>query len=124
MLGCWWSVRWKRNGPRQQRLVVISSLGFWQRNQQCPQIPVAIHTIGSTSLHQRIQIGAGVGTGHRIGEQPVAPSDRKRGVILPMSGKWWRSITAGMRSTVVAYDGNTGSTEQLVTWFTSRSNLE
>ena len=56
------------------------------------------------------------------GEEPVGASDGNLGVILPMSGKKWKSFTAGMHSSVVVFEGNTASTERPATWFTSRLN--
>ena len=47
-------------------------------------------------------------------EEPVAAAKSNHRVILPMSGKRWRSSTAGMHSTVVVFDGNTANSERQV----------
>ena len=108
--------------PRQQRLVVIGGLRERQRREQGFQITVRVNPVDLAGLQQRVQVGARVGAGHGAREQPVASSNDNLGVILPMSGKRWKSSTSGMHFMGAVSGGNTASTEQPVTWFTSRSN--
>ena len=43
--------------------------------EEADQIGVGIDAVGLAGLDQRIEVGTGMGAGHRIGEQPVAASD-------------------------------------------------
>ena len=54
------------------------------------------------------------------GEQPGLAADRYRAVILPMSGKRLRSITAGMRCMDAAFDISMSSGGPAAKSFTSR----
>ena len=54
-------------------------------------------------------------------EEPITAAESNHRVILPMSGRRWRSSTAGMHSMVVVFDGNTANSERQVRWFMSRS---
>lgn len=40
--------------------------------EQCHQIGVGFDLVGFAGFDQRVEIGAGLGTGHGIAEQPVA----------------------------------------------------
>ena len=106
-----------------QQFVDLAVLVRRQASQHILQIRIRIMAIEPGTLNQTHHRSGTSPRPQGAGEQPIVATDGKRGVILPMSGKWWRSTTAGMRSTVVAYGGNTGSIEQLVTWFTLRLNL-
>lgn len=59
---------WRRDVPRQQRLVVVGGLRTRQRLEQGNKIGVAVDVVGFSRFHQRVQIGRGLGAGHGIAE--------------------------------------------------------
>ena len=54
-------------------LVIIRRFCQRQGFEQGDQIAVRIYAVGLAGLDQRIQVRTGVGPGHRIGEEPIAP---------------------------------------------------
>ena len=48
-----------------------------KRNEQGQEIAVAVDAVDLAGLQQRVQVGAGVGAGHGVGKQPIAPPDHE-----------------------------------------------
>ena len=57
---------------------------------------VAIDAVDRAGLKQRIQVGAGMGPGHRIAEEPVAPFNDSTGPIT--QGEMDRANACGMKT--------------------------
>jgi hypothetical protein len=111
--------------PRQSRQQRLNVFERFRRRQFTPhpeQPRIGLHTIGLGRLDHGRNDGAGMGAGGRVAEQPSLPAHHNLGVILPMSGKRWKSSTSGMHFMGAVSGGNTASTELPVSWFTSRSN--
>ena len=67
----------RRQPPGQQGLVVISCTGQGQGNQQFAQVAVAVDAVELAGLQQRVQVGARIGPGDRVTEEPVAAPDHE-----------------------------------------------
>ena len=61
------------DAPGQQRLVVVGGLGQWQAGEDMPQVLVRLDTAGLGRFDERVQVGAGLGAGDGVAEQPVLP---------------------------------------------------
>ncbi len=96
---CCESVLGGRHPPRHERLVVVGGLCQRQALEQPGQVTVWIDTIGLAGFNETKEICAGVCAGNRICEQePLARNDNFP-FILPISGRTWRFIIAGIRCT-------------------------
>ena len=77
--------------PRQELLVIVRCFCQRQGFEQNDQIAIRICPVGLAGLDQRVQVRTGVGPGHRVGEEPIAPphhegSDRVLAQIMPTPG--------------------------------------
>ena len=91
-----------RQAPGQQSLEVINGLRGGEFPEEADEVGVRIDAVGLAGFDDRVEIRAGVCTGDRIGEQPVAAADDQFALILPISGKKLKSIIDGIRCMVVA----------------------
>lgn len=64
--------------PRQQCFEVFDGFCQGQLTEQLNQIGIGLDAIGLAGFDERVEICAGMGTGHRVAEQPIAATDNKR----------------------------------------------
>lgn len=62
----------RHQAPGQQRLEIVGGGGAWQRPEEGYQVLVGVDAIGLAGFDERVEVGAGVGAAHRIGEEPIA----------------------------------------------------
>ena len=92
----------------------------WQPREYIAQVGIRVVPVHARGLDQTHHGGRPLARAQRTREQPVVAPNGNLGVILPMSGKKSKSSTAGMRSMVVVFDGNTANSERQVMLFTSK----
>ena len=63
------------------------------------KIVLRVEAVEFGAFDQRVERSGAAAAGIGAGEQVILAADRNRSVILPMSGRKSRSITAGMHST-------------------------
>ena len=89
-------------------------------SEKVGEIELRIEAIELGGFDQRVHGGGAVTASIRTSKQIVLPADRKHPVILPMSGRRWRSIIAGTRSTGAAFVANMSSDAPVARSFTLR----
>ena len=104
----------------RQQLVDVAGLVRWQSREHVLEIRVGVVAVEFGRLDEARDLSCALARQQCAGEQPIAASRCNLGVILPMSGKKSKSSTAGMRSMVAVFDGNTVNSERQVMLFTSK----
>ena len=121
--------KWGRSGselgwdclpiPRQE-LIEILDVVIVDAGQHVGQPFLGIDVIQFGGLDQGVHHGRPLSATVGAGEQPRFAAERNRAVILPMSGKKLKFVTAGMHSMGGAFAANTRSGALAARSFTSK----
>lgn len=84
------------------------------------EVMLRVEAVELGAFNQRIDRGGAAAAGIGAGKQIIFTANGSRAVILPMSGRKLKSITAGTRSMGGAFGVNMSSSGPAAKWFTSK----